>query len=252
MKVLSTPSKVANALDWKKSIGGAIATMDVQADRIGITIAKHPSSASASSAGGSIEGISCSLPMKRKGPSKIPESSRQQLADLVKEHNVCGFVVSWPIQRDTGIMGAACGRTLFAIEELLSPPQQQSSSSPSEEPQQQRTNPVFTPGRPVCFWNNEEQQLHKVDSFGRSPVYARTSDKQVHIASKEQYNAQDESTVAVNVWDDFVQTNWPAIYQERQELRQEEQGRLLQQLSAENFGNGEEWEHEKKTMMAAA
>merc|ERR1712196_377648 len=173
------------------------------------------------------------------------------MGELVKEHNVCGFVVSWPIQKDTGIMGAACGRTLFAIEELL--------SSPEQQQQQRANNPIFTPGRPVCFWNNEEQQqLHKVDSFGRSPVYARTSDKQVHIASKEQYNAQDESTVSVNVWDDFVRTNWPGIYQEQQELRQEEEQaeqsrQLLEQLSAENFGNGgEEWEqHEtKKTMMA--
>mmetsp|Transcript_44302 Transcript_44302/g.49673 ORF Transcript_44302/g.49673 Transcript_44302/m.49673 type:complete len:81 (-) Transcript_44302:24-266(-) len=46
MKVLTTPSKIANALDWKKQIGGSIATIDVHADRIGLSISHHPSSSS--------------------------------------------------------------------------------------------------------------------------------------------------------------------------------------------------------------
>merc|ERR1712107_836959 len=97
----------------------------------------------------------------------------------------------------------ACGRTLFVLEELLS----SSPPATSTEQEQEDSGPVFTPGRPICLWNHDEpqRQLEKeghcsseVDCFGRSPVYAQTSKKSVHIASKEQYlnNLDDESMIA--------------------------------------------------------
>ena len=41
MRVLAKPSRVAKALDWKRSTGGAIATLDIHADRIGVRISQH-------------------------------------------------------------------------------------------------------------------------------------------------------------------------------------------------------------------
>jgi len=219
MRVLATPSKVANALDWRRFTGGAIATLDVHSDRIGVRISEHPTPAthlnSASQQQHSKKrraptvSRSVSLPLATKGPSKIPESTRRQLSDLVHHHKVCGFVVSWPLQTDTGAMGAACGRTLFCLEELL---------RGDETPHLARdaTRPVFAPSRPICLWDGsleENQELRsdsslKEDAFGRSPIYARTSDKTEHVASKEQYS-QNESRTASTVWDDFAKAHWP-------------------------------------------
>jgi hypothetical protein len=42
-----------------------------------------------------------------------------------------------------------------------------------------------------------------------------TSDKNLHIASQEQYHA-DENIVAAQVWDDFVHVHWPTIYEQKE------------------------------------
>ena len=133
-------------------------------------------------------------------------------------------MISWPILKDTGLMGASCGRTLFAIEELLQQsqsshqsPQSLSESESVENQQQQQqhttnnSNSVFTVNRPICLWDSIHEEQPKADIFGRSSVYSRTSTKTEHCASKEQYH-QDESIVATKVWEDFVKTNWPDIY----------------------------------------
>mmetsp|Transcript_6086 Transcript_6086/g.14228 ORF Transcript_6086/g.14228 Transcript_6086/m.14228 type:complete len:288 (+) Transcript_6086:172-1035(+) len=58
--------------------------------------------------------------IRRKRKKKVvPREDKLRLSGLVREHNVCGFVVSWPIQQDTGLMGASCGRTLWTLEQLL-------------------------------------------------------------------------------------------------------------------------------------
>lgn len=235
MKVLTTPTKIANALDWKKQVGGSIAMIDVHADRIGLTISKHPSTAAATKQQKQQEQQnnqqrSFNIPMRRKGKRKVPDSSRQQLSELVRENNVCGFVVSWPVQSDTGLMGAACGRTLHAIEELLEPPTSSSSSSDlSTSTSSADASSVFTSNRKLCLWDGVHMEQPPIDKFGRSSVYSRTCDyKQAtkvvnpgrienyeYRASKEQYH-EDESIVAKNVWEDFVKTNWPVLYQQQQ------------------------------------
>jgi len=218
MKVLATPSKVASALDWKRLSGGAIATLDVHADRIGVQISHHPKTSPMDSSSSKERFISrYSLPVSPKGKSKISDSTREHLSDLVHQHKVCGFVVSWPLQEDTGMMGAACGRTLFAIEELLRSDEKATSSH-----EQSKCRPVFAPSRPLCLWDGSRRYPKQPirDAFGRLPLHARTSDKTEHFASKEQYH-QDESVVASNVWDDFVRIHWPEAAQELQKLAKE-------------------------------
>jgi RNase H-fold protein (predicted Holliday junction resolvase) len=187
MKVLTMPAKVASSLDWRK-LGGALLTLDIHSDRIGVAVAHHPS-----------RGERChtfeSLPLEKKGRS-IPDQTKRRLAELCSEHNVCGIVVSWPVQQDTGKLGFAAGRTLWTIEQLL-----------------QQGN-ILTPNRPLCLWDGVHAKQPPIDDWGRSAAYARTSDKTYHLASQEQYH-QEENVVAAQVWKDFMKTNWPDIYYEQ-------------------------------------
>ncbi len=211
MKVMASPSKIANALDWRRATGGAIATLDIHADRIGVRISQHPKNRNSRK-----PQQDYSLPVSPRGRTKIPESTRQQLSDLVHQHKVCGFVVAWPLQQDTGLMGAACGRTLFAIEELLRT--DLDTNTTTTETQNSTIRPVFAPSRPLCLWDSGvSNQQQTADVFGRSPLYARTSDKTTHLASEEQYH-QDESLEGSGIWDDFVKTHWPDNHKSEQLL----------------------------------
>eukprot|EP00980_Cylindrotheca_fusiformis_P028585 scaffold22613_cov126-Cylindrotheca_fusiformis.AAC.5 len=190
LKVLTTPSKIASSLDWRK-VSGSVLSLDIHSDRIGLALASHPSFGEGSAA--TLE----SIPLARRG--RVTEECRSTLAKLVKEHKVCGVVVSWPLQNDTHRMGAACGRVLHTLEDLL---------------EHDSTSNIFTPSRPLCLWNGQPKNEEEVqpDEFGRLAVYGRTppSDKHIHKASEEQYN-QDENIVAANVWDDFVKAHWPEL-----------------------------------------
>jgi RNase H-fold protein (predicted Holliday junction resolvase) len=175
--------------------GSTILSLDIHADRIGLAMASNPSALSlkknrpdSSDNNKSYYPLeSIRLSSKNK---KVPAEAKQRLAEIVKEYKVCGFVVSWPLQRDTGRMGASCGRTLYTLEQLLDDPS------------------IINTNRPLCLWDSQHVQATQVDAFGRSPVFARTSTKQQHLASKEQYH-QDESIVATQVWEDFCQQYWP-------------------------------------------
>jgi len=279
MNVLTTPSKIANALDWKKQIA-TIATIDVHADRIGLSISHHPSSSSghdestsslssssSSLLPSSLSSLFYSLPIRQKGKFKIPDSSRQQLSDLVQENKVCGFVVSWPIQKDTGLMGASCGRTLFAIAELLLQPSSSLSSSAAA------SSSVFTSNRKICLWDGgvhvHDDQI-KTDILGRSSVHARTSNQKEYRASKEKCR-RDETIVATRVWENFVKTNWPEIYQQQQpkssikslsdsknnqinkDQQQEQQGQQHEQQEEEqNEDEDEDLHHQQRRTLVAA
>ena len=156
---------------------------------------------------------------KKKKRIAVSPEDKYRLLRLVQEHSISGFIVSWPLQKDTGLMGASCGRTLFTIEQLL-------ENDEEEKDYDNNYTKIFTPNRPICFWdgrmhnsnnnhNNkteqQEQEQPQPDIFGRCSIYARTSTKKEHRASKEQYYPQNEfSTMnAMKVWEDFYQTHWP-------------------------------------------
>ncbi|OEU15990.1 hypothetical protein FRACYDRAFT_240689 [Fragilariopsis cylindrus CCMP1102] len=157
---------------------------------------------------------------KKKKRIAVSPEDKYRLLRLVQEHSISGFIVSWPLQKDTGLMGASCGRTLFTIEQLLL------ENDEEEKDYDNKYTKIFTPNRPICFWdggmhninsnhNNktdqQEQEQPQPDIFGRCSIYARTSTRKEHRASKEQYYPQNEfSTMnAMKVWEDFYQTHWP-------------------------------------------
>jgi RNase H-fold protein (predicted Holliday junction resolvase) len=189
LKVISKPSKVASALDWKKFGGSTILSLDIHKDRIGLALASHPS-----------YGHECwtlkSISFKENHIS-VDKDCIDHLSKIVQDHKVCGMVVAWPLQSDTGKMGAACGRVLYTLERMLEKNDQQ----------------VLTPSRPLCLWDSDHRIPDKSaeDDFGRCALYSKTSNQTEHRATKEQY-FQDEQVVAAQVWDDFCKVHWPELY----------------------------------------
>jgi hypothetical protein len=74
---------------------------------------------------------SIATPQRRIHNSSSCSSMLDTILDIVMRHNVCGFVVSWPLERDTGKMGAKCGSPAAGLEFVYhifyfhSPPPQQ-------------------------------------------------------------------------------------------------------------------------------
>jgi hypothetical protein len=195
MKQLSKPSKVASTLDWKKFNGSTLLSLNIHKNRIGVAVASHPSF-----------GEKCQElePLRfADDHMTIDKNCLDRFQRIVDEYKVCGLVVSWPLQRDTGRMGAACGRVLYALEELIDKSGEHSMASAK---------------RPLCLWDSDhiipKQRADpklQVDGFGRCASYGNTSGEKEYIASKSQYH-EDENTVVVRVWEDFCKEHWPDLY----------------------------------------
>lgn len=205
LQVLTTPSKLASHLDWRKVNGGTVLSLNIHKNCIDLALSSHPTYGEGPY---QLE----SIPLARK--SKVTESSKLTLANIVEQHKVCGFVVSWPLQEDSQRMGAACGRVLHTLEQLL--PNDEGETSTSSSPS------LISSNRPCVLWNDSAQAMNETtpDVFGRLAAYSKvpSSDKTIHIASIEQYNA-DEGTVVTKVWNDFMRVHWPELHRE-QERRQ--------------------------------
>jgi hypothetical protein len=181
-KLLAPPSKVAHALDWRK-VSGSILSMSIVGDRIDLAVAFHPSSSD------SPQSLP-SIPLKTQvvnNKKVLAPGVAEELSSLMKDWEVCGLVVNWPVQKE-GWAGYSAGKTLFALDQLTS---------------------VLSPSRPVCLWD-EEHHVPYEDEWGRSPIYAEASSKTTHKASEEQY--KPPSTVAADVWNDFCRAHWPELY----------------------------------------
>jgi hypothetical protein len=159
-----------------------------------------------------------SLPIANQR-GKIDRSTLNKLRTIVETNKVCGVVVSWPLQHETGKMGAACGRVLHTLEGVLLQQQQQEKQQECTSDDCSSSAPIITPSRPLCFWNHCHVQEESEDEWGRRASYASTRDTayfsgdKVHLASKEQYY-QDENVNAAQVWNDFSRVHWPALHEQ--------------------------------------
>eukprot|EP00533_Pseudo-nitzschia_delicatissima_P016424 CAMPEP_0197262634 /NCGR_PEP_ID=MMETSP1432-20130617/602_1 /TAXON_ID=44447 /ORGANISM="Pseudo-nitzschia delicatissima, Strain UNC1205" /LENGTH=291 /DNA_ID=CAMNT_0042726941 /DNA_START=94 /DNA_END=969 /DNA_ORIENTATION=+ len=227
-RVIKAPSAVANTLDWRKASAGVANALaiDVHSDKIGLALAtlrsekdeeglsesqqvlrsrqllfRNPEPEQFSL--GFRDSFSCKSlepihleQMGRKRKRVISPEAKRRLSGLIRDHNVCGIVVSWPVQKDTGLKGASCGRTLWALEQLLQEEETEGAALP------------IAPNRPLCLWQGVHNTAEQEDAFGRCSVYARTSEKTEYFASKEQYC--EEPVLASEVWRDFCEHHWPA------------------------------------------
>mmetsp|Transcript_106966 Transcript_106966/g.307661 ORF Transcript_106966/g.307661 Transcript_106966/m.307661 type:complete len:268 (-) Transcript_106966:380-1183(-) len=198
MNQLSKPAKVASMLDWKRFSGSTLLSLNIHRNRIGIAVASHPSL-----------GLACHElePMHFADDHiTIDKKCIDRFQRIITDYKVCGLVISWPLQHETGRMGAACGRVLYALQEII-------DKSGGLE------NSFLSPTRPLCLWDSghiiPKQRANpnmNVDSFGRCAQYGNTSTKNEYRASKEQYH-EDELTVVQQVWNDFCKEHWPELYE---------------------------------------
>lgn len=193
-RFLTTPSKVAHALDWRKASGGCILSMSIRPDFVDLAVASHPDSEDAPVP-------LPSIPIQTQVVNNqrvISPAVAEELGKIMNAWNVCGMVVSWPVQEE-GWVGAPCGRVLFTLDQLI---------------QSQTGAGVINANRKVCLWNESHNEYCE-DNWGRCPLYAKTSEKTIHYASKEQYQAP--RTLAADVWNDFCRAHWPALYNNNNE-----------------------------------
>mmetsp|Transcript_7197 Transcript_7197/g.9759 ORF Transcript_7197/g.9759 Transcript_7197/m.9759 type:complete len:243 (-) Transcript_7197:172-900(-) len=198
-RFLTVPSRVANILDWKKA-GGAVMSLDVNSDRIGVAIARHPETCT------SVYKMEPILFNEASRARKIDEDIIFKLEDVAKQHNVCAFVVGWPLQPN-GRMGAPCGKVLHVLDELVA-----------------KSNSIFTKNRPFTLWDdrdipreNVDMSLMKVnvpppDEWGRSVTFSRVppQDQSVIYLSREQchHPSSKDSSVAADLLEMFMESHY--------------------------------------------
>ena len=106
------------------------------------------------------------------------------------------LLIGWPVQSDGsgGTCGAACGRVLHVLDAAMA------SSTSMTKSQRRRPVALYTP--PTTHNNSTTIPLLP-DAFGRDPGYSRTSSKQCHVASHEQYQqycGRHTITTATDLW----------------------------------------------------
>jgi len=186
MRKLSQPSKVASILDWKKA--NTVLALNFHRNRVGIAVASHPSL-----------GIPCLElePLRFEDDSgrnrnkkntiagAIDRECLERFSDIIEEYKVCGVVVNWPLQRDTGRMGAACGRVVFALEQLWERSNETIAADASTADAATKQvgsgdGGIHEQGgllsRPFCLWDAGHIDLAKVDAFGRCASYGKENE----------------------------------------------------------------------------
>ena len=182
-KLLMSPSKLAHAIDWHQ-LAGSVLTLNILQDRIELAVAPQPSYMDET-----IQNLP-SIPVKTSTANNqrvLSPSLAQEIKSLIDSWHVCGLVVNWPVQPD-GWCGAPCGRVLFTLDQL-----------------------ARDIDRPICLWDQAHTHVDE-DEWGRNPVYARAApaEKEVHVASKEQYKVPN--VALVEIWNDFCRSHWPELY----------------------------------------
>ena len=182
---LTSPAKVASSLDWKKT-SGCVLALKIGRDSVSMNLAQHPSRDEECH---SLEPI----PIKyrvRSNRKVLDDSVTHVFQSIVKDNNICGFVVDWPLQKE-GRMGASCGRVLHILDSLL-------------EAQ------VLSKNRQFCLWDGDHVAIETEDKWGRCHLYGRKCDKTEHFASRDQYTTTTSSLVA-DIWRDFSRAHWPEL-----------------------------------------
>ncbi|GKY92050.1 hypothetical protein MPSEU_000176500 [Mayamaea pseudoterrestris] len=188
--ILTSPSRVAQALDWKKS-SGTVLSVAVQSDRLSLAVASHPGTDDNVTTLASVPLHTTNLESSHASRRSLSPKVATELIKIVQDFNVCGLIVSWPVQKE-GWVGAPCGKVLNTLDQLVT-----------------QSKTLLTKSRPLCLWDEAHHQPLE-DEWGRASIYAHTSHKTEHVASTEQYQAP--LTLAANVWNDFCRAHWPELY----------------------------------------
>jgi hypothetical protein len=179
-------------LDWKKK-SASVLSLHVGQSTIDLAVTSHPSSTNNEELILPLP----SVPIKceyREQQKQLQPSVLKELVSVVNKFEVCGIVVSWPVQKE-GWCGAACGRVLHLLDNIA------------------RQEDIVSPSRPVALWDGHHYHSHD-DEWGRSAIYSHISEhkKDIHVASQEQY--RDEGSLAAEIAHDYLRHHWPDLYSE--------------------------------------
>lgn len=208
---LTTPSKVAHVLDWKKATSNLL-TLRITKQSIECAVAAHPSLMD--------EPVQTlpNIPLKRAEPNQAKLNSKchsvseskihcdhplfdvpsvtQALQKVIHQHDICGIVVLWPTEHLEGWNGAACGRTLHVLDHITLNSASGSSNS-----------------KPICLYDplhleHAMSDCAVEDEWGRTAIYSTTTKaKVVHCAKQLQSSAS--GNLAAQVWSNFCEEYWP-------------------------------------------
>lgn len=182
---LSTPNRVAHSLDWRKA-AGSVLNMRISNNQIEIALASHPSFR---------EPIMKlpSIPLTRtvvNNKKVIDNEVAKELARTIRQHHVCGMVVDWPVKG--GWCGEECGNTLNVLDQLAS-------------------ENIFHDSRPICLYD-VNNFTSTIDEWGRTPVYARSSQTTEHSNTfSSKANVGRNGDAVFNVWNNFSAAYWPNL-----------------------------------------
>jgi hypothetical protein len=189
-RFLTSPNKVAHALDWKKASGSLLSVQIGNHNHaLSLAVASHPVFGEEVRTLPDIE-----LQYTTMDNRKIladSDSVALELQQVVNRYNVCGVVVAFPLQTQ-GWLGAACGKVLHTLDQIH-----------------------WTIQRPVCLYSptlSNQDEACVEDEWGRCAIYSRVSHKSRHVASLDQYpNVTTAHKVAAHVCRDFMQEHWPDL-----------------------------------------
>jgi hypothetical protein len=235
-RLLTTPRKVADILDWRR-VSGSILTLTISRERLDLAVSWHPCNDEPLVQLPSVPLLEIRVSnnnnnnnnnIKKSSSSKKVLCSHvaQELDGICDRFSICGMVVHWPTQPD-GWCGASCGRVLYTLDQLAA----------------QSKALVKTRGRQrlaVCLW--DEQHLHPCeDEWGRAAVYSRQNaasvDKTIHHASIEQYAGHRDTVTLDSLWHDFCQAQWPELYLSEQCRHYHEKSKAKRKTSSSTATN---------------
>ena len=201
-KFLTSPSKIARALDWKKS--ASVLSLHVGKDSMDLAVTSHPSSTTDEDVILPLPSIPLRCQVVKHNQKILQPAVLHELASIVHKFDVCGLVVSWPVQKE-GWCGAPCGRVLFTLDQIA-------NHAPEED--------IVSATRPVALWDGHHFASSE-DEWGRSALYSHSSPrKQVHLASKEQY--KDQGSLAAEIAHDYLRHHWPDLYHHHHHAEEDE------------------------------
>ena len=189
MKYLLDPPKLAAKFDWSRKVGSMLA-MDIGKDQIGLAVASHPVHGEPPL---NLDPLPLTLETTTGNRKALTDSVVNELQHILRAYNVCGFVVSWPLQKE-GHCGFPCGKVMHTLDSLV-----------------EESTAIINSQRPFCLWD-DHHYVPGEDKWGRLPQYGEASNKTIYKASEEQYVHKYSSSVAVDVWNDFCSKHWPDLY----------------------------------------
>jgi hypothetical protein len=200
-KFLTSPNHVARVLDYQRAFGAVLA-MRITKNMMDLALTSHPTQDTYIQRLPSIPlqhvTIGNSNSNNKRNIKTLHPSVVKELQDIVEDWDVCGFVVHWPVQQESGRCGAPCGRVLHTLDQIAS------------------GNSKMLQNRPVCLWLDGSScapAVQQDDAWGRSAVYAKTPspDKTIHYASEEQYQDDADGPVVAEIAADYMRCQWPEI-----------------------------------------